>query len=86
MIGNGERFLAGRRTARETTVSAPALRQRDSTDKNGISGVDVTAWWRRHLARRVPDLYNKRPGEFLCFLFAYAPSKPHTDTLNLDDP
>ena len=63
MIGNGRRVLARRGAARNATPSAPALQQRDSTDKNGTTGVDVTAWWRKHLARRVPGLYAGRLGE-----------------------
>lgn len=39
------------------------LLELDSTDKNDTRGVDVTCWLRRHLVRRVRDVYAERLGE-----------------------
>ena len=63
MISNGERVSAGRGVVLDVAFSAQVWRQPDSTGKIRRCGVDVTAWWREHLARRIPDLYAERLGE-----------------------
>ncbi len=72
MTGNGGQVSAGRGPVLDVAFSAPSLRQPDSTGKIRKRGVDVTAWWRKHLARRVPGLYADRLGE----LFRWSRNRP----------
>jgi len=63
VIDNRGQVSVGRGAGLGVAFSAPEWRQPHSTDKTRKCGVDVTAWWRKHLARRVPGLYAGRLGE-----------------------